>query len=201
MTPTLLLEHLMMHPRYPELVELARAAAPTAIADQVDAATDDALRTLTALAGVMGVDSTHTTTPAGVPGWLRLGVLDALSTFLTGAGSTCRHNPEPHRPQPVCAVAWRPGLVVCMRCTHLLNAPTAKADRTCDSCGRECGGVDVDDPIWPGVVQLGPLVWQYGTCTDCKPADLPTTTGTEAVPRQRTRPRGKRGQGRGRGRR
>ena len=65
--------------------------------------------------------------------------------------------------------AWRPGLVVCASCLHLLDAVGA-ADKTCDRCGYIVEGVDDDDPIYTSTVFLGGLGFMCATCSDCRPA-------------------------------
>ncbi|MFG3300994.1 hypothetical protein [Micromonospora chersina] len=210
MTPTLALERLMLHPRYDELVAAMRAAAPVHVVDQSDAATSDALRVVTAAgAAIPGGSDVQTTAADGVPGWLRLGLLDAFTTWVEGRASTCRHNPHPSRPQPVMAAAWRPGLIVCTACVYLTAlARGSDADRTCDGCGRLCAGPEHADGIYPGMLQLGPIVYQYGVCGDCRPAITPrngplsaTQTAEQDQPRGtgRVKPRGSRGRGRGKG--
>ena len=105
-----------------------------------------------------------------VDGWLRLGLLDTLLGWLGGYGRTCMHSPSHLRPEPepVFSCAWRPGLVVCAHCLHLLDIVGA-ADLSCDCCGRVCEGLDADDPIYTGTVWLGELAFEFGTCTDCRP--------------------------------
>jgi hypothetical protein len=200
----------MLHPRYAELHAAIRAAAPVGLVDQLDAAGVDAHRLMTATAdALLGGSNAHGLDAADVPGWLRLPLLDTVTAWIDGRAATCRHQPDPHRPQPVVAAAWKPGLVVCPACTFLTALPRgSERDRTCDGCGRVCAGVEHDDGIWPGMVQLGPLVYQYGTCRDCRPpitADPGPLSATQsAEPARargtgRVRPRGSRGRGRGRG--
>ncbi|SCL20480.1 hypothetical protein [Micromonospora inyonensis] len=119
--------------------------------------------------------------------------------------------PAPTRPAPaapVVAAAWKPGLIVCHACTYLTALPRGSdRDRTCDACGRVCAGVEHGDGIHPGMVQLGPLVYQYGVCGDCKPitADPGPLSATQTAEQDRprgtgrARPRGRRGRGRGKG--
>jgi hypothetical protein len=104
-----------------------------------------------------------------IDAWVRLGTLDALLGWLDGRGRTCMHSPSHHRPQPVFAAAWRPGLVVCAQCLHLLDV-TGPASMVCDCCGRACEGTDADDPVFCGAVWLGELCYQWGACTDCRPS-------------------------------
>ena len=79
------------------------------------------------------------------------------------------HAPTHRRPEPVFSAAWRPGLVVCTQCLHLLGV-TGVADRTCDRCGHVCDGIEAGDPIYSGTVFVGELGYQFGTCGDCRPA-------------------------------
>lgn len=210
MTPTLALEALMLHPQYDRLVDALRSVAPVHVVDQADAAAADALRLVSTLGTtVLGAEQTTPITAGGTPGWLRLGLLDALTAWVDGRASTCRHNPHPSRPTPVVAAAWRADLVVCAPCAYLVALPRGSdRDRTCDACGRVCAGVEHGDGIWPGMLQLGPLVYQYGTCTGCRPAITPEPgplsrpeTAEQDHPRGtgRVRPRGSRGHSRGRG--
>jgi hypothetical protein len=106
--------------------------------------------------------------PTAVDEWLRLGLLDTVVGWVDGRGRTCMHSPHHTRPQPVFAAAWRPNLVVCAHCLHLLDV-TGPADRICDCCGHLCDGIDADDPIYTGTVWLGELAYEFGTCGDCRP--------------------------------
>lgn len=198
-SPTLLLEALMLDPQYDAIVQRLRAATPTAAVDQADAATTDALNTMTAMAEHLGADGVNGALPRDVPAWLRLGVLDAFVGYLSGRADTCRHNPSASSPSPVFAAAWRPGVLSCQACCgFVFRLPTnSDQDAMCDSCGHRCAGVEADDPIYPSLIQLGPLVFQYGTCSDCSPRQAATQP---MAPRPRTKPRGGRGRRRGRGR-
>jgi len=179
--PALAFERLLLHPRAVELVEQFRALAPAGFVDQADAATAEALRLMAgAGAAVLGADEVEGVAVEETPEWLRLGLLDAFAGWVTGQAATCRHQPAAERPRPVLAAAWKPGLVVCQACAHLTALPRGRArDRTCDACGRECAGLDHGDGIYPGLAQIGPLVYQYGTCGDCRPAE------SHAAPRSR----------------
>ena len=112
--------------------------------------------------------------PSGVDDWMRLGLLDTLLAWFAGTGNTCLHMPDPRRPEPVWSCAWKPRLVVCNHCLHLLKT-AGDADRTCDCCGHLCAGTDTDDPIYICTVLLSALTYQAGTCRDC----LPTTTARQ----------------------
>ncbi|KXK61960.1 hypothetical protein AWW66_11000 [Micromonospora rosaria] len=171
MNRALVLEHLMLHRRYGELVAQLRAATPVHVVDQLDAATDHAHQFMTTAAhAALGESNARTTDAAGVPGWLRLPLLDTLTTWFADQAATCRHQPHPDRPEPVIAAAWKPGLVVCTRCAPMTGLPrNSDRDRTCDRCGRVCAGVEHGDGIYPGMVQVGALVYQYGVCGQCRP--------------------------------
>ena len=69
--------------------------------------------------------------------------------------------PNPDRPEPVFAAAWKPGLIVCALCTPLLKL-VGEADKTCDGCGHACAGVDVGDGICTVTVMLSAL--SYAAC-------------------------------------
>jgi hypothetical protein len=198
-SPTLLLEKLMLHPAYDQIVREIRASTPTGAVDQADAATNDALSTMSAMADHLGADGVRGALPKDIPDWLRLTVLDAFVGYLTGRADTCRHNPTATSPAPVFAAAWRPGLLSCQACCAFVFrlATRSDSDATCDCCGHRCAGVEAGDPIYPALVQLGPLIVQYGACSDCKP---PTVAAPTTVEPQRSRPRGGRGRRRGRGR-
>jgi hypothetical protein len=184
----LALEKLLLAPGFEEAAAKWHAAVPTACRDQADAAIADAQRAAYATAGQIGATDAGTTKAADLPGWLRLALLAALAEFMDEAADTCAHAPTPSNPQPVMAAAWRPGLVVCLRCTHLLPLRRGcAADRTCDSCGRVCAGTPADS-IYPGLLALSVLIFEYGTCRDCKPPEPPAAP----LPRRRTSERGRR---------
>lgn len=192
---TLALEELLIHPRYPELAARLRALLPNHLVDQADAAADDASAITTVIGRLIGGQA-GMVLPEDVPGWLRLGLLDSWVGYVSGRARTCRHSPSASTPQPVFAAAWRPDLITCGVCAFLLSIKKdSVADRTCDSCGHCCTGVEADDGVYPSLIQLGPLTYMYGTCDGCRPA---TVAATARVPHQRPKPRGPRGRGRGR---
>lgn len=143
------------------------AVAPVALADQLDAATDDTTRTLGAAAEAQG--ARRVLIPAtAAPAWFRLGAVEALTRWSAGQASTCFHAPHPARPQPIAAAAWKPGLIACLACPHLFRLPRlSAADRRCDGCGRVTTGPEHDDGIHPNSVQFGPLLYTAGACRDC----------------------------------
>lgn len=141
-----------------------RAAAPAhlvALADAMAAETREAM-------GEAG-GSVADAAAADVPEWLRLGAVDAVRGFLDGSARTCLHSPGPSSFRPVLAAAWRPGLVVCAECSHLLAGRSQARDAACDRCGRVCAGVDAGDPVHALQLAVGALVYTAGACTDCVP--------------------------------
>jgi hypothetical protein len=97
--------------------------------------------------------------------WVRLGMYDALCVWFSGKARTCMHQPTPESPEPVFSAAWKPGLIVCARCTDLLVV-TGDANMTCDGCGHLCQGMP-DDGIKPVTTFVGALGYQVGVCTRC----------------------------------
>lgn len=108
------------------------------------------------------------TSMSQTPEWLRRKLLHTLAAWDIAQASTCLHDPSPKRPEPVFAVAWKPRLVVCAHCQHLLQPTTREMDTCCDRCGHICAGVDAADPIYPIAVVYNQLSFRAGVCTGCK---------------------------------
>lgn len=164
----LALEELMLRDDAATVLRQVRDTGPAWLLDQLDAATAEIARAREAVvaSGAARLDSTPV---AQVPGWLRLGLLDTLVAWVTGSASTCLHAPDPLHPQPVHSAAWRPGLVVCGHCSHLLALPRrSDADRRCDSCGYITTGVENDDGIFGALITIGPLSYAFGVCRTCR---------------------------------
>lgn len=156
-----------MTPEEAEAIRTAtRATMGTAWVDQTTAANDDAVRIAQlSMAGRGG--TSHAIHAAALPGWFRLGAHDTYTAWLAGNVRTCVHNPDPDRPAPTFAVAWRPRLVVCIRCPHLIKATRAE-DVICDGCGRDTTG----HGITPNTVVIGNgMSYTAGACADCN-ADM-----------------------------
>lgn len=167
MTPstTLALETVMLSPHFAEIVKKVREVSPTWYLDQLDAAVTDVSAAQASTGERVGLDMADT------PTWLRLGVLDAWASYCLGDATTCVHNPSADRPEPVFAAAWKPGIVACRACTHLLVLPrNSRADRICDACGYECAGLDAGDPIYPSSAQIASMLYHFGTCAGCRPS-------------------------------
>nr|WP_221382780.1 hypothetical protein [Actinoplanes polyasparticus] len=168
----LLLERAMLDPRFAAVCERARETAPVGFRDQADAAISEATDLLQQAGQLISDEASRLVTPGELPGWLRLGIIQAFVSWISGGGETCRHNLHPGHPQPIFAALWRPDLTVCGFCLHLFSlAPDSEAAHTCDACGRVCART-ADDGITPGMLQIGPLTVQYGACDDCLPATL-----------------------------
>lgn len=102
-----------------------------------------------------------------VPDAVLVSILHELMQWGAGRQRTCIHRPDPARPQPVLAAAWKPGVVVCPACTHLLRLPRGSVkDRTCDLCGHVAAGPPTD-PVLPVAAAYGPFVYLYGCCRGC----------------------------------
>jgi hypothetical protein len=176
----LALDDLIAHPLYAELAELLRESTPAWQVDQHDAASRDALRWLEIEAPLIG-GQVGEYLARDLPDWLRLGLLSTVVRWQTGHGATCLHAPHPDRPQQVYAAAWRPDLVTCPACQHLLILrPGSDEDRRCDCCGRVAAGLEHSDGIHPGRLTFGPVVFGFGTCGDCRYSLDATDTGRAA---------------------
>ncbi len=144
----------------------------TALADQVDAARTEAVALMELVEG----EPAQWTPRTDIEEWIRLGLLDTFIAWIDGHAKTCMHSPDPRRPESVFCCAWKPLLVVCTPCMPLLRA-VGDADKTCDRCGHVCAGIEADDGIYTGTVWFGALAYQFGTCTDCRPATAPPLLG------------------------
>jgi hypothetical protein len=168
MITALQLDDLMASSLTPEQVDLIRARIPPGFADQAHAATIE----LTAQAEMIcdRPGATARLPATDVPDWIRLGMLDTFVTFAAGQAKTCRHSPTLNTPQPLWSAAWKPNLVVCSQCVHLLRIPRlSPVDKTCDCCGRVTTGPENSDGIIPLIVAIGSFGYRAGACGDCVP--------------------------------
>jgi hypothetical protein len=147
------------------LWKLGQEKGGTAWNDQADAAGGEALQIATAIAELVSpAGSVHAAAQAvaDTPEWVRLGMLDTQLAWLAGLARTCMHDPHSDRPEPVFAAAWKPRLVVCSGCRHLLDAVASEA--ICDGCGRDTTGEGISTTtVMPG----NGLCYLVGTCEDC----------------------------------
>ncbi|GGM82277.1 hypothetical protein GCM10012275_61130 [Longimycelium tulufanense] len=127
---------------------------PTALADQYDAATQQARRELhqaaTRLAGRV--------TDGPLPAWLADHAAAFRLALITGQVRGCAHLAD--GPRVAHAAVWAPGYLVCPHCVAAL-APDPVEDATCDRCRRPAGR------LFAGTVALGPILLAYGLCEPC----------------------------------
>lgn len=141
---------------------------PSWLTDQIDAATAETARATEKMVA-MGIAKQVDLPPRQYPEWVIDGISVTMAKWMTGEMDTCIHAPSPNRPQPVMAVAWRPNLILCMKCVHLTQLPRGSvSDRICDGCGHVCGGSNAGDPIHPGQVHIGMMRYVFGACTECQ---------------------------------
>jgi hypothetical protein len=136
--------------------------------EQLDAARTDATNLIT-LAETIISGGEPPTWAGEAPGWIRLGAIDTALGWVRGTGRTCMHAPDPHKPEPVWAAAWKPNLVVCTMCVPLLKV-FGDTDKTCDCCGRVTVGVEAKDGIFTLSTIIGAMIYQAGACRDCLPS-------------------------------
>lgn len=92
------------------------------------------------------------------PQWLTELFTRHASVLSSGKGRVCPHvGPSP---RVVCAFAWAPGVLLCPGCRSLA-APSPAEDNVCDRCRKP------SRRIWPGIAQIGPILFGYGLCDPC----------------------------------
>lgn len=134
-------------------------AAHSGYCDQLDVASDEGVRAAH-LSGAISVPFAS----REIPGWVRLGVLSALTAWLAERSRTCPHTPVFRHPMPVLGAAWKPDLIVCHQCVRLLETPRdCPSSRTCDGCGHAG-----DDNIPVVGIHVVTLTWLFGACDDCR---------------------------------
>ena len=106
-----------------------------------------------------------------LPDWLKIKIRGQLNTWRAGKARTCMHNPTYGAGNSVFLVAWKPDLVVCLECPHLVAlAPHDPEDRRCDSCGRLTEGT-ADDRTYSARINLaGGVLYGFAVCTACRVA-------------------------------
>ncbi|RAY13606.1 hypothetical protein DPM19_18175 [Actinomadura craniellae] len=130
---------------------------PTALADQLSAATRHARATVTAVADQ--IPGGALTDGALIP-WIREQIEALLTALFAGAGHVCPHlNHLGSAPQPAIAAAWAPERLTCNTCAPTLLA--APGDTTCDRCSRPTPALHV------GAVAAGLIIFHFALCPDC----------------------------------
>lgn len=162
-------DELLHHPDLADIVKDAQTRIHAAgygwLLDQADAATRHTNDILTTAAAAHGNNILNLSLDQH-PDWVRLGILDTLARWVTGQAATCVHAPHVMRPQPALAAAWKPGLIVCLACAHLLRLRRGSPkDRTCDGCGTV---VPSTGAIWSTAASHGGFVYQVGVCEPCR---------------------------------
>lgn len=143
---------------------------PTALADQLHAASADAARYLRQAA-----DNGRGTLGTATGEWLAHHATILRQALTDHTARVCPHLPG--APRVVHAAVWAPGILVCPTCVwHLI--PNPDEDTTCDRCRHTA------NPIHAGILALGPVLLGYGLCDRCK-----TTIHAPARPVRRPRRR------------
>ncbi|HZM83837.1 MAG TPA: hypothetical protein VFC19_49595 [Candidatus Limnocylindrales bacterium] len=129
-----------------------------AYADQLDAASRDALRQLAAMATI-DPTSQLAQVPLPVGSWLRDQIAGVIACLEADTADYCEHIGA--SPQVMFTAAWRPARLVCLDCVQTLRSPTQVEDFTCDQCHQQ------HDTIHTRVTAIGPVLFAYGRCTGC----------------------------------
>lgn len=177
--PAIALDRLLRHPELPNHLDQARAHLRAAgygwLLDQGDAAAHETHTHMRDLA-----DHHHGEVIARPvddhPEWVRLALISTLADWITGKARTCLHSPDPRRPQPVQAAAWKPGVIACRHCTHLFALPAdSPKNWTCDCCGHVIDH-SRGEKIWATAISCGLFMYQLGACIDCRYWNAPETS-------------------------
>jgi len=177
----------------PQDAAALRTTIPVDVRDQLDAASAEISQTVGLLGAHLGAEPIGLPAWAALPAWLRLSVTATLCSFAAGTASTCMHAPHLGRAEPLHAAVWRPGLIACSRCSHLLEVH-GPAAHTCDGCGRVCPPAH-EDGVRLVALAVGPVLFVTGTCSDCVPVAVglrdeePTGQHDPAPARRRQRRR------------
>jgi hypothetical protein len=148
---------------------------PTALADQLQAATTEARRLLARAAHAEGVPLAATA-PGG---WLAQQAANLVQALTSGTGQVCPHLGP--CPTVVRAAVWAPGRLVCPDCIDTLR-PDPAEDDTCDRCRRHT------TRLYAGAAAFGPIILGYGLCRSCAAATGLTPAGQHQQPVTNRRP-------------
>jgi hypothetical protein len=161
------IDELLCSPDAPGQHAAERAALPVGLLDQYDAATKAGFNQEARRALVSPGTTTRDGSFAELPGWIRLGVSEALVRSVTRDGITCEHVAAVQGPAPVVAAASSPGAFTCRGCLPLLfPAAGTEADRACDRCGHIAAGA-LDDGLRLNSVCIGPVTFYFCICSSC----------------------------------
>jgi hypothetical protein len=130
------------------------------VEDQLLAAVEDAHRLLDALGKDAGLPINRL--PNGVDPWIDEQIDGLFALWNSGQAHTCVHTANP---TPLCATAWRPGLILCVLCAAFAFEAKGAEDATCDICRAHVPGA-----ICANQVQAGPFFFTWGCCVPCQEA-------------------------------
>lgn len=99
---------------------------------------------------------------ADLPVWLAVKLTAQRQAWVSGVARTCTHDPKPGRSLAhMCS--WKPELVVCPQCTHLLSiTENDPSSNRCDCCDR-----DVAETIGGRMTISGVTYW-FVVCLSCQ---------------------------------
>lgn len=100
-------------------------------------------------------------TIADLPVWLAAKLTAQREGWRLGIARTCTHNPKPGQ-TAVHMCAWRPELVACPLCAHLLNI-TEKDPR-----GARCDCCDMVADTIGGKMTIGGITYWFSVCEPCQ---------------------------------
>ena len=145
--------------------------AITATADQLRAAS----RTPEPAEPVGGLVGEPVTTPDHPTPWLAEQIRTLLAALVTGKGQICPHIGT--SPRVVHAAVWRPGVLACPTCRHLLD-PGPLEENTCDRCRTLTPNLN------PAMAAIGPVILAFGLCDTCADVIDPTPPRRTRKPRR-----------------
>ena len=156
--------------------------AMRAMADQSEAAHGQMRDMLAATAAAMGGGSRHQLGRIGYGIWQQM--IEAMPV-------PCEHL-SPSAPAPAFWVPWAPGRLMCAPCSAAASKEISgtEEDRRCDWCGTVADGIFIHAGSTPaGVVDIGgtmvqvpPVMLQFGLCGTCHAADAEPFTPPDAGP-------------------
>jgi hypothetical protein len=154
---------------------MSRITDPTALADQLKAATNQT-RQLAARLLADGLAERHQVVPA----WQAEQVARLHTAIQNGTARGCRHLAG--GPRLTLAAAWAPGILACTACVSLLT-PTPEDEQRCDACRTH------HQVLTAGTVMTGPLLLLYTLCPACHHRHGGTPTGPTDTNHRPSRPR------------
>jgi hypothetical protein len=105
-------------------------------------------------------------TVSDLPQWLFDKINARRAAWDAGALATCLHNPRPG--DVAYMAAWKPDLVTCPQCTHLvLVGRNTQEEYRCDCCGHVVANTDADH-LLAALIKLPRLTFAIALCGDCR---------------------------------